>query len=188
MPAYRAERKWRERIRAGLLAFLSFLDEEPVIGRLLIVESLSGGARVLESRNRVLAMLAEAIDEGRGQSVNGTSLPPLTAEGLAGGALALIQARITLPGHGSRAMAGGRLFALANQLVSMIVLPYLGPAAARRELQRPLGQRASAPENTGEAHDGRLLKDPFKGMGMRLTIALCGYSWRSQSILARPTV
>ena len=29
LPAYNAERKWRERIRAGLVALLEFLDQEP---------------------------------------------------------------------------------------------------------------------------------------------------------------
>ena len=34
--AYRAESSWRERIRAGLIALLSFLDEEPRMGRVLV--------------------------------------------------------------------------------------------------------------------------------------------------------
>jgi AcrR family transcriptional regulator len=169
LPAYASGKKWRERIRAGLLALLCFLDEEPVIGRLLICESLTGGARTLERRGQVLARVAAAIDEGRGESANAASLPPLTAEGLVGGALSVIHARIVRPGQEPPPMAGdtlkgaGRLLDLSNQLVSMIVLPYLGPAAARKELDRPIEPRVS------DHRDARLLEDPFKGAGMRLT-------------------
>jgi AcrR family transcriptional regulator len=168
LPAYEAGGGWCKRIRAGLVALLCFLDEEPVIGRLLIVESLSGDARMLERRNRLLAVLAEVIDEGRGESADSTSLPPLTAEGLVGGALAVIHARIARPertrGTPTReASEGSPLLGLVNQLVSMIVLPYLGPGVARRELERAAEQHASA------RRDARLVEDPFKGAGMRLT-------------------
>ena len=46
LPAWRAEGKWREKIRSGLLTLLSFLDEECPVGRLLIVESA-----ILQSRS-----------------------------------------------------------------------------------------------------------------------------------------
>ena len=50
--------------------------------------------------------------------------------------------------------------------MSMIVLPYLGAAAARRELERPL----PAPVPTkGSSRGEGLLSDPFKDAGMRLT-------------------
>jgi AcrR family transcriptional regulator len=157
LPAYAAKSKWRERVRAGLVAFLSFLDEEPVVGRLLVVESLTGGGpKVLERRSRVLAQVARVIDEGRGQSAGATGLPLLTAEGLVGGALSIVHARISDPDREP-------LLGLANQLMGMIVLPYLGPAAARRELGRPLEPGAS------DHRDARLLADPFKETGMRLT-------------------
>lgn len=162
LSAYRSERKWRDQIRAGLIAFLSFLDEEPVIGRLLIVESLSGGAQTLERRERALAQVAMAIDEGRAESANATSLPPLTAEGLVGGALSLIHARLARPGQQP-------LLDLASQLMSMIVLPYLGSAVARRELERPIESSLRARAGTGAQPVARSLVDPFRDAGMRLT-------------------
>jgi AcrR family transcriptional regulator len=162
LPAYRSQRKWRDQIRAGLIAFLSFLDEEPVIGRLLIVESLSGGAQTLERRDQVLARVAEAIDEGRGETANAASLPALTADGLVGGALSVIHARLARPD-------GQPLLDLASQLTSMIVLPYLGPAAARRELERPVESLRRALAGTDEQPLVRPLVDPFKDAGMRLT-------------------
>jgi AcrR family transcriptional regulator len=163
LPPYEGETKWRERIRAGLVALLSFLEEEPVIGRLLIVESLTGGSKTLERREHVLAHLAAAIDERRKQSASAKGLPALTAEGLVGGALSLIYTRIVRAEHTQGTQDGESLLGLASQLMSMIVLPYLGLAAARHELERPVEPRVS------DRHDARLLEDPFKGAGMRLT-------------------
>jgi AcrR family transcriptional regulator len=157
LPAYQAERRWRDQVRAAVIAFLSFLDEEPVIGRLLIRESLTGGAKTRTRREQVLAQIAGAIDRGREESANTAAmLQPLTAEGLVGGALSIIDARLSL----SR---DPPVIGLANVLLSMIVLPYLGPAAARRALDRPVEPRVS------DRRDARLLEDPFKGAGMRLT-------------------
>jgi hypothetical protein len=104
----------------------------------------------------VLAQLAAVVDEGRTGSTSAAMLPPLTAEGLVGGALSLIHARILRSERES-------LLELTNQLMSMIVLPYLGRAAARRELDRPVEPRPN------DHRDARLLEDPFKDAGMRLT-------------------
>jgi len=157
IPAYQAERKWRDQIRAGVVAFLSFLDDEPVIGRLLISESLTAGPKTRVRREQVLAQIAEAIDGGRQESTSSVALlQPLTAEGLVGGALAILDARISLS-------SDTPLIGLTGVLMSMIVLPYLGPTAARKELERQVETRPSDPPTA------RLLEDPFKDKGMRLT-------------------
>jgi AcrR family transcriptional regulator/DNA-binding MarR family transcriptional regulator len=167
LPAFESGGVWRERVRTGLLALLSFLDEEPSIGRVLIVESLVCGPRVSERRGRVIALVTSAIDEGRSQARSDT-VPPLAAEGVVGGVLAVIQARLTGLEHGQGtriqgARGGEPLVGLANALMGMIVLPYLGQAAARRELERSL------PAPTVAHRDGLLFADPFKDAGMRLT-------------------
>ena len=155
LAAYCSGDRWRERVRAGLVALLSFLDEEPVIGRVLLCESLAGDRRVLERRGWVIAQLTSVVDEGRGNSKSEVA-PPLAAEGVVGGVLAVIHARLLEEDH-------ARLVELANQLMGMIVLPYLGAAAARRELERALPGLAVGERN------GLLLSDPFKDAGMRLT-------------------
>jgi AcrR family transcriptional regulator len=152
---------WRERIRAAVIALLGFLDEQPVAGRLLVAESLSGGPNTLARRAQVLAQLAAAVDAGREQSAAAAALPPLTAEGLVGGALAVIHARIARADRTP-------LLELANQLSSMIVLPYLGQAVARRELERPVQPRAIDTRDASAAAP-RPVADPFKDAGMRLT-------------------
>ncbi len=153
--AYRSGGKWRDRVRAALGAFLSFIDDEPLIGRLLIVESLSAGPMTLRRRGLLIAQITSAIDEGRSEAKAGDP-PPLTAEGLVGGVLAVIHARLLAE---DRAPLAG----LSSSLMGTIVLPYLGSAAARAELAR------SQPAMDEPAPAALLLSDPFKDAGMRLT-------------------
>jgi AcrR family transcriptional regulator len=165
LPAYDAAKGWRERIRAGLIALLAFCDREPSVARMLVCESQASGGKVAERRAQVLAQLTRIVDHGRtaGKSGKAENISPLAAEGTVGGVLAVIQARLVEAKHTQRAH-GKPLIALTNELMSMIVLPYLGAAVARRELDRPLPAPASA--RRGE---DALISDPFKDAGMRLT-------------------
>src|SRR6185312_8134249 len=87
---------------------------------------------------------------GRGKARAGEELPPLTAEGIVGGVLSILHTRLlaspsslTKP-FGKRKEDQESLQDLAGPLMSMIVSPYLGPAAARRELARPAPKRKAA--------------------------------------------
>jgi AcrR family transcriptional regulator/DNA-binding MarR family transcriptional regulator len=164
---YRADARWRERIRAALAALLDLLDEQPEIGRLLVVESLAAGPGALRRRARALAALVAAVDEGRAEGRAGVAPGPLTAEGVVGGALAVIHARIARDGRDPPAPARAgdaeavRMAELVNPLMSMIVLPYLGATAARREAERPvLVSAASPPRSSG---------NPLADLGLRVT-------------------
>lgn len=154
LPAYQSGKTWREQIRAGLVALLGFLDEQPLIGRLLIVGSLSGGPGMQQARSEIIAALTRAVDQGRAQAK--TEVPFLAGEGIVGGVLSVIHSRLV-------GEDGEPLVELTNPLMSTIVLPYLGPVAARRELDRPV------PVSPGKPHADPLLSDPFKDAGMRIT-------------------
>ncbi len=147
------EAGWRERIRAGLCALLELFAREPAVARFLVLEALACGEEVLARRGRVLARLAAAVDEGRAESRGGAALPPLTAEGVVGGALAILQRAL---------LEQKQLPQLANPLMASIVLPYLGAAPAHRELARPQAPVTAGPRAHASA-------DPFKAAGMRLT-------------------
>jgi AcrR family transcriptional regulator len=151
---------WRERIRGGLGAILSFFDREPALARVGVVEALRGGPRVLERREQVLALLAGAIDEGREESVRGSEYSPLIAEGLVGAAFGILYTRLLRRERRS-------LLDLHGELASMIVLPYLGPAAARRELAGP--PRAAAPAPSRIPQPRRSVRDPLRNIPARLT-------------------
>ncbi len=131
LDSYDPSAHWVDRVRSGLVALLSYLEAERDTGRLLIVGSLGAGAVALERRRGVLARMIAVVDEGRGESRAGAELPPLTAEGVVGGMLSVLHSRL-IDGDQSSG-----LLTLAGPLMSMIVLPYLGPAAARRELAKP---------------------------------------------------
>ncbi|HEX3692313.1 MAG TPA: TetR/AcrR family transcriptional regulator, partial [Solirubrobacteraceae bacterium] len=156
VPAYESQSKWVDRVREGLVALLCFLDDEPQIGRLLVCASLSGGRVVSARRNEVVAQLVAVVEQGRRDCRDASALPELTGEGTVGAALSIVRRNL-------EADKRTPLVLLTNDLMGMIVLPYLGPAAARRELSRPL-QPARA-----EQHGAGMLADPFKGAGMRLT-------------------
>ena len=153
---------WRERLRNGLWVILAFFDREPVLARVCVVGALSGGPAVLERREEVLAGLARVVDEGRVQGgARARECTPLTAEGLVGAAMAILYARLL---KGQREPLTG----LLGELMGMIVLPYLGPAAARREQTRPAPVRSPALVRTA-AVSVREQPDPLEGVPMRLT-------------------
>ena len=110
---------WRERVRGGLFVILGFLDREPVLARVLVVQALRGGPRVLERREVVLGGLAGVVDEGRLLSVRAGRCTPLTAEGLVGAAFSIVYARLL---QGERRPLTG----LLGELMGMVVLPYQG--------------------------------------------------------------
>jgi AcrR family transcriptional regulator len=158
--------EWRERVRRGLWTILAFLDREPVLARVLVVQALSGGSEVLMRREEVLGRLASVVDEGR-VLPRGARCTPLTAEGLVGAAFGIVYARL---------LKGQRrpLTELSGELMGMIVLPYLGQGAARREqalaVPRPVSpgvaQRAVSASPGAEAGAS---VDPLESVPMRLT-------------------
>jgi AcrR family transcriptional regulator len=156
LPAVEAQDKWVERLRAGLAAFLRFLDEEPKLGRLLVCESLSGGAVLIERRAQAVAQLAAFVQEGGQEGRLGEPMAALQAEGSVGGALSILQ-NLLAAGHQEAYVK------LVAPLTAMIVMPYLGTASARRELDR------EAEPTPLPAREPALLADPLKDAGMRLT-------------------
>ncbi len=85
---------WRERVRGGLWAILSFFDREPALARVCVIQVLRGGPGVLERRDEVLARLAGVLDEGRAEGARGAECTALTAEGLVGAAFGIVYARL----------------------------------------------------------------------------------------------
>jgi AcrR family transcriptional regulator len=153
---------WADRVRGGLFVILSFFDREPVLARLCVVQALQGGPRVLAWREDILARLAVLVDEGRDQSPRSRECTVLTAEGLVGAACAIVYGRLLVNRRREP------LVNLLGELMSMIVLPYQGPAAARRECTRavPSAPRAKRAKRE-QAHGG--LGDALHEIPMRLT-------------------
>jgi len=106
--AYTAESSWREGVRSALAHVLAFMEDEPGLTRLCVVEALGAGERVLAHQP-----------------------PPVTAEGVVGAVFAVIHTRV-LAGRKEP------LIDLLGPLMSIIVLPFLGSRSAGRELSRPV--------------------------------------------------
>jgi AcrR family transcriptional regulator len=159
VPAYQGQERWRERIRAGLVALLAFLDDEPGLGRLCIVEALGAGDRALERRAQCMAALIAAVDQGRAEATAGRRPPPMTAEGTVGAVFSIVHARILARDAAGRG-AAAPLTSLLGELMAVIVLPYLGQSSAQKELQKPT---LPIPIKS------RPRRDPLEGLDMRLT-------------------
>jgi AcrR family transcriptional regulator len=179
IPAYEGQVRWRERMRAGLAALLLFLDDEPGLGRLCVVEALGAGPLALELRARCMAALIGAVDEARVEVAPARQPPPMAAEGVVGAVLSIVHSRIlardapgaadtestaSTKGAAGRDGMGGAaavpLSALLGELMGVIVLPYLGQAAAQKELHRPTPLLQTKT---------RSRRDPLEGLDMRLT-------------------
>jgi len=131
--AFQTQDAWVDRVRAGLLALLEFFDEEPNLARYLVVYSAQAGPSVLARRERALDVLARLLDDERAPARGYP--PPLAAQAVVNGALGVLYGRLSKRDPGA-------LIDLVSPLMSFIVLPFLGPKAARRELARPVAPPA----------------------------------------------
>lgn len=156
--SYEREPDWGQGVRAALARLLVFMDEEPAVARLCVVEALGAGHRILERRARALAEVAEVIDGGREARAASGQPPDVTAECVVGAIFAVLHARLLEGG-------GEPLTDLLGPLMSMIVLPYLGPKAASRELNRPAIQAG----RDGRSPPAESKRDPLEGLNIRLT-------------------
>jgi AcrR family transcriptional regulator len=127
--ADRSQAGWVERMRAGMLALLEFLDEEPELARVCVDRAMTSGVATLARRMELPSELERLPDEGRANPPMSQPLPAHTADGVIGGTLGIIHACL----HRSEQRPPAHLI---NPLMAMIVLPYLGEAAALRELTR----------------------------------------------------
>ena len=158
VPAYEGSGSWTACIRASLGALLVFLDGHPAIASLAFLDRPGVVApSVLELRLRMLDRLIPVLEQGRSKAGSRRAPPSLTAEGIVGAATAVIHARLRRQGPGG-------LRHLTSPLMAMIVLPYLGPAAAASEELRPPPDLPPAP-----AAAKRRKSPPLDSLNMRVT-------------------
>ncbi len=153
---------WRERVRVGLWIVLSFFDREPELARVCVVQSARGSRGVAQAREEIIARLTVIVDEGRLGSERAAQAPPLTAEGSVGAVLSILYRRLLNDEDGEP------LSGLLGDLIGLIVLPYLGAAAAPKERKRPMPKTPAQPVS-GQARVYRAGDDPLKDIPMRLT-------------------
>jgi AcrR family transcriptional regulator/DNA-binding MarR family transcriptional regulator len=153
---------WCERVRGGLWTILCFFDREPVLARVCLVESRRGGGIALAYRQEIIEKLAGIIDEGSSDGSRSSDDVSLTAHGVVGGVSEVLYSRLLKAPNES-------LQGLLGQLMGMIVLPYQGPEAARREQAKPFPESGPAKPSEGKSAAVGDTADPAVVLPMRLT-------------------
>lgn len=87
------DRPLRDRVAAGLRAFLELCAAEPELARLCIVEVLAVGDRGRARRDAAIREFAAFIDHPRAEA-RGTAAPSLVSEAIAGGLYGILYTRI----------------------------------------------------------------------------------------------
>lgn len=117
---------WRGQLRGALAGMLSFLDEQPEIGRALLVEVHAAGESAVEKRTEAMERAAQMMDRAREESDD--VAPAISAEAVVAGILAVLHTRLA-----ARQAEG---FArLLPELMYLAVLPYFGAEAAAAEMR-----------------------------------------------------
>lgn len=134
--AIAATTDWRARLRGAADSLLAFMAAEPAFTRMALVEVPAGSPPVRARHRETLAAFESAIDALRPEHV--AAPPPLTSRALVGG----IQQLIVDAAVEDRI---DELPALRPTLMYLLLLPWLGDAEARRELDEPASPQAEAP-------------------------------------------
>jgi AcrR family transcriptional regulator len=112
---------WRAQLRGALTGLLRFLDEQPAMGRALLVEVHAAGPRAVAKRTEAMARAAAMVDLAREESDD--EAPAISAEAVTAGILAVLHSRLASD------ETGGYL-RLLPELMYLAVLPFFGADAA----------------------------------------------------------
>ncbi len=119
---------WLERVRAGLVALLGFLEDEPEWGRLLVLQAPLDCAAALRCQQRLFGVLTVLVTDGSpGETAESVPELGLMAELVIGGVFSVIRTRML-------EVSDGSFVELAPSLMAFIVGPYLGRTVADAEL------------------------------------------------------
>jgi AcrR family transcriptional regulator len=121
------EPPWVVRLRAALTALCAALAANPAIARMCFVEAPSGGPVTAERRRGALRGLLPLFEAAPDDALRGLPFGEALRLGRIGDLSEMLQ-------HEIAAGAGATLPRLVPQLTYMMVLPFLGPERAAREL------------------------------------------------------
>jgi AcrR family transcriptional regulator len=132
--AFERESSWRASVLAGLEALLVFLDAEPALARVCLIDALAGPPAALEHRARLLQPLVGLVEEGREGLSPERQPPAVTGEGVVASVAGVLHARLV-------AGQAPPFVGLLGELASLVVTPYLGTAEAAEAAR--IGERRS---------------------------------------------
>lgn len=136
--AYEAEAQWPDSLRAGAYAMADWMAAHPREVRYGPVEMLWAGELAQVQREIAFKRFRGMVEDGRSRLADPSSLPESTADLVIGAAVKMLT---------ERAMSGGEIdfHRMVPHLMAIAVRPFLGEAAAARELAMEPPQRAKEP-------------------------------------------
>lgn len=120
------ETTWRGQLRGALTGLLRFLDQQPAVGRALLVEVHAAGPPAVQKRTEALGRAAAMMDLAREESDHGA--PAISAEAVVAGILAVLHSRLA-------ARQTNGFVRLLPELMYLSVLPYFGADVATVEMR-----------------------------------------------------
>jgi AcrR family transcriptional regulator len=117
--------EWPLKVRVALAAVLASLVEAHDLARVFAVEAVAASLAAAERQFAALDQFAELLGEGRRLYPDAASLPDVTERALVGGIASIVSGHLLM--EDSQAIPR-----LEDQLVELVLIPYLGEGEARR--------------------------------------------------------
>lgn len=127
--AYESQGNWPDRAAAGLAAMLEVLAGEPALARLSLVDIGNAGPAAQRRYRAAIQRLTPLFEEGRDFAPGGRNLPANTSRMAIGGVTGLIADELV-------AGRAKQLPGLLSDVLFATLVPYIGPDAAAREVER----------------------------------------------------
>jgi AcrR family transcriptional regulator len=121
--AFEGQDSWRASVLAGLEALLEFLDSEPALARVCIIDALAGPPAALEHRAQLLQPLVALVDGVRDTIPREQQPPAVTAEAGVVGVAGILHARLV-------AGEAPPFIDLLGELAELLIAPFLGAREA----------------------------------------------------------
>jgi AcrR family transcriptional regulator len=127
LESYLEESSWHDGVRASLQTMLSFLDIEREWARLLVIESLCAGDRVIAARVAALERLTVELENRRPREHPWQTPLPLASRAIVGGTAWIIYCHL-------HSRTSESLVRLLDPLMALIVSAYASETEAHPEL------------------------------------------------------
>jgi AcrR family transcriptional regulator len=126
--AFARDAEWPERVLAGLVALLVFLDDEPQLARVCLVEAFATGPVGLSVRARDLQELVPLVDAGRAHAPD-ERLSVQMAEATVAAVAGILHIRLVTG-------EAPPFIGLLGELAGVVLSPYLDAESLQRELAK----------------------------------------------------
>jgi AcrR family transcriptional regulator len=129
--SFAAAPSWADGIRAGLVTLLDAMAVEPELTRLCVMDVLACGGPGRQRHAATMDAIAAIVDRGRAEVPDDLVLPELLGRAATGAGFSLVYEWVSTDRI-------AELPRLADQLTTIVLVPYVGRTAAARHVPQPL--------------------------------------------------